>query len=248
MKNLLRKIKYATLWPLRRYQVEVANRIPTVTAAPIGSATWLQVVEKKYGGFIENVNVDCVSDLDDRDIVDTKRKGMQGGDRMTFHGYAETYAKFLSKYLTSDSSQLTVIEIGILKGTGLAVWSELFPNARLIGLDIDLSNFRKNEEFLRSKGAFSLRDPEIYKYDQLAPEKFPVSAWLKESKIDICIDDGLHNEMSVINTVENFLPRMNASSVFIVEDYKVNISNVKKLGTDFGFQCFNKKLITCLFR
>jgi len=43
----------------------------------------------------------------------------------------------------------------------MAIWSELFTNARIIGIDIDLNNMRENYFYLKSKGAFKIREPEL---------------------------------------------------------------------------------------
>ena len=48
-----------------------------------------------------------------------------------------------------------LVEIGILLGTGLAIWSDLFTKRRIIGLDIDPFNFNDNLEGLKAKGAFT---------------------------------------------------------------------------------------------
>src|SRR4029434_7274677 len=117
-----------------------------------GTPQWLCVTEIKYGGLRTNVPRHKVSPLDPRSREEIETGGMIGGDRMSAgqdgfgHGYAESYAEFLKPYL--DRKHLTVVEAGILDGIGLAIWSTLFPDADIIGLDIDLSHFEANRDNL----------------------------------------------------------------------------------------------------
>ena len=87
--------------------------------------TWFVETEIKYGGFIENVWMKRRSALD---TGDPERHGLlQGGDRMGMsgHGYAAKYSQYVAPYLAARAP-LVVVEIGILTGNGLALWSDLF--------------------------------------------------------------------------------------------------------------------------
>ena len=64
---------------------------------------------------------------------------MRGGDRMLFNGYAKDYSRYLKSF--DCDRRLIVAEFGILRGNGLAIWCDLFPNARVLGFDIDTSHF-----------------------------------------------------------------------------------------------------------
>lgn len=61
---------------------------------------------------------------------------MIGGDRMLHHGYAKKYAEYLLPFL-NRVQPVTVLECGILRDTGIAIWCDLFQEGRIIGLDID---------------------------------------------------------------------------------------------------------------
>ena len=75
-----------------------------------------------------------VSPRDERTAEQLAFGGMTGGDRMLHHGYGPTYARYLRPFL--GGWNLTVAEFGILKGTGLAMWCDLFPDARVILRDV----------------------------------------------------------------------------------------------------------------
>ncbi|MDE0031433.1 MAG: hypothetical protein OXU42_18790 [Deltaproteobacteria bacterium] len=136
---------------------------------------------------------------------------------MLVHGYAPKYAEYVGRYLGLHR-QLTIVEIGILRGTGLATWSDLFPSSRVIGLDIDLSHARSNMPALKNMGAFGGSDPELYEFDQFAPDSGRLDTILKGDRVDICIDDAAHESGAIMQTLEHVMPHMNNSFVYFVED------------------------------
>ena len=143
--------------------------------------TILKDLEEHYGGYHTNVPRNVVSDLLPPDIK-LNPSGMTGGDRMTAHKYAKNYSLFLSKFIKDRSKSYVIVECGILKGTGLAIWSTLFPNAQIIGLDIDLSHTKNNLDFLKSQGAFENNNLELYEFDQFADNWLPCALWTTRRK------------------------------------------------------------------
>jgi hypothetical protein len=183
-----------------------------------GSTEHLIAMEKQFGGYRENVVRRVVSSLDPRTTKEVETGGMRGGDRMFHHGYAEAYSKALAPFLLRRDAVLTVVEIGILHGSGLAMWSTLFPNADIIGLDIDLEYTTTNLPFLRARGAFATEDPELHRFDQFKDDENTISKILSGRKIDICIDDGYHSPTTVMNTAEAIAPHLSNEFVYVVED------------------------------
>ena len=132
----------------RAYLKSESNSVP-------GTRKWLIEAEIRYGGKIFGVATKN-SPLDptgSETLAD-------GGDRMLHHGYANHYARFLEPYVKNRGDRIVICEVGVLEGTGLAIWCDLFPNARCIGLDIDLSNIKGNMDNLRGLGAFGENSPE----------------------------------------------------------------------------------------
>jgi hypothetical protein len=171
-----------------------------------GSWRWLALSESRYGGFKMGM-------ASGRNL---------GGDRMSpfFHGYGEYYEEFLKPFLFCSEERLTLVEIGILNGSGLAIWCDLFPNARVLGFDLDLSNFEKNRSFLESQGAFSKNKPELFEFDQLDLPKAQtiLQNVLGDVKVDIAIDDGCHSLESINITFKALKPHLNRSFVYFIED------------------------------
>lgn len=198
----------------------------------LGSAEWLIKTEIHYGGLVTNVPRTRVSPNDPRSADELSFGGMTGGDRMFDHGYANIYAHYLADF--QDRQDINLAEIGILKGTGLAIWCDLFPGARVIGLDIDLDHFRNNLEYLNRKGAFSSNRPILYEFDQLAEDDArSLSEELDGIVLDVVIDDGLHTADAVINTFVSIRPFLADRFVYFVEDFPGLLSNARKVFDDF---------------
>lgn len=190
-----------------------------------GSAEWLSVTEQQYGGISRPAAE-----------VETGRltsAGVQGGDRMTplYHNYGACYARFLRPFLLREDD-LIIVEVGILNGTGLAIWRDLFPQARIIGFDLDLSNYHANLPCLLERGAFFSGLPEVFKLDQFdVPGGVRILCEvLKGKRIDIAIDDGEHSLAAIRNTAKMILPNMAEEFVYFAED---NYDATRALRVDF---------------
>jgi hypothetical protein len=183
-----------------------------------GSANYLIATEMKYGGLVSRVARNKVSPLDHRTDKEIVTGGMIGGDRMLRNGYATKYSEYLRPLVTADQA-VTVAEFGILEGTGLAMWSDLFSDSRIMGFDIDLQYTRRNMKNLRKLGAFDSRDLELYEYDQLLyqPEFFE-SILSDGQNVDIVMDDGLHSEDSIMRTLESIEPYLAEDFIYFIED------------------------------
>ena len=182
---------------------------------------WLISTEQKYGGLVTGLKKRKISDKDPRTQAELEQVSMQGGDRMSVHGYADKYAQYLLPFVLRnilDPHPITLIEVGILKGTGLATWSDLFPGARIIGFDLDLSYIDENMPHLLELGAFKVHAPELLEFDQYQNNSQAVNALLGKSRIDICIDDGVHTPETIMNTLNTLLPNMAEEFVYFVED------------------------------
>jgi len=210
-----------TLRPIRRLAEAAYTRaieLPYLFRHPaFGSAEWLVRSEVKYGGYVSNVVRRRVSPHDARTAKQLDFGGMTGGDRMLHHGYGQTYARYLRPFI--GSRNLTVAEFGILKGTGLAIWCDLFPDARVIGLDIDLSHFEENQPRLIQRSAFKRATPEVHEYDQLVDGSGLLGEILKAARLDIVIDDGLHSVDAIVKTWRSVQPHLADRFVYFIEDY-----------------------------
>lgn len=137
------------------------------------------------------------------------------------HNYADVYE---SMFRLRKRDVELVIECGIgtnnpklassmcsnrKPGASLRMWRDYFPNARIIGVDID-------EEILFSEERIS-----TYKCDQTSKEsieKFATNAALIESSVDIIIDDGLHTFSAGKAFFEGMIKYLSDQGVYVIED------------------------------
>jgi hypothetical protein len=198
-----------------------------------GSEAWLVGTELKYGGVTRGVPRSKVSPHDPRTLQQLQFAGMSGGDRMLVHGYAAKYAEYLRPFL-DRSDRLTIAEFGILTGIGLAIWCDLFPHARVLGFDIDLSNCKGHMPRLRQLGAFQRNEPELYEYDQFVDNREYLGGILGDDRIVICIDDGFHSEQSILTTADSVRPYLAQDFVYFIEDNRTVHRSVRDHYSDWA--------------
>lgn len=187
---------------------------------------WLKQQEQHFGGFHNKVPRNVVSNLLPLGAR-LEPTGMTGGDRMTVHRYAKAYATHLVRFVEDRFKPYVILECGILKGTGLAMWSTLFPNAQIIGLDIDLTHTENNMEFLKSKGAFESGNLELYEFDQFADNTDLIKQIVNNRTINIAIDDGYHSDYTILNTYDNLEPHLSKDFCYFVEDHRTIYNTLK---------------------
>ena len=161
---------------------------------------------------------------------------------MLHNGYAATYARCLAPFLNEKG--ITLAEFGILKGTGLSIWCDLFPDSRIIGLDIDLGHFSGNRAELVRRGAFAQNKPELHEYDQLVDNRELIAKVLSGRSLDVVIDDGLHSIDSIVTTWRSVAPHLSSRFVYFIEDYG-NLLDVCA-GEFAGFDCYAEGMLTVI--
>lgn len=207
-----------------------------------GSSGWFIQKEKQYGGMHTNIPRRKVSSLDPRSSIEIVTGGMTGGDRMSHHGYARYYEKYLVPYIESKN-HLTVVEVGVLKGVGLAIWCDLFPHSRVMGFDIDLSHFQDNYENLKGRGGFSLNSPEVYEFDQFIDNTHLINDIVGNNKIDIIIDDGFHSVESILTTINSVKGHLSDFFVYFIEDNSEVSGFISDMYSSFNVDSFGELTI-----
>jgi hypothetical protein len=99
---------------------------------------------------------------------------------------------------------ITLLEIGIMNGASLDMWEQYFPNATIIGVDIDPSCIRFGRDRVKVEIG-SQDDPEFL-------------ASIAAYKPDIIIDDGSHRADHMIFTFERMFPALRPGGCYVVED------------------------------
>lgn len=97
-----------------------------------------------------------------------------------------------------------ILEIGVQTGDSLRMWMERFPNAKVVGIDIE-------ETCGKPEGATVVigdgHDPDLL-----------AKVWGQYGPFDLVIDDGSHQVAHQIRTFEALLPRIGRGGMYVCED------------------------------
>lgn len=142
--------------------------------------------------------------------------GDRGCDRMEYQNYAPIYAAAL-KTLTREPKR--IVEMGIFAGTGLAMWSVLFPEADIIGLDVDIDRYKKHLPILKEQGAFQAREPRVFEFDELDAGSWDLLyCIIEQGSVDLWIDDAIHRTDVILEAEKKARGFMAPRSVYLIED------------------------------
>jgi hypothetical protein len=213
----------------QRYKInEIINKANTYykeslecKADSLTDPEYLQLLELKYGGYVFDIKRVQVSPKDSRSKGQIESGGMIGGDRMNvlLHDYSSKYSEYLM-LLRKSESPIQILEVGILKGTGLAVWSEYFNKKVIYGFDYDLGNFEGNKNNLIELGAFKDGLPITKLFDQFADNSKILRETFGDKKLDVIIDDAFHSDETIINTFNEMQSYLSDNFVYFIEDNK----------------------------
>lgn len=133
----------------------------------------------------------------------TKLAIKYGTDKWGKHHYTPVYHD-LFKDRRNDIK--TLVEIGIAEGAGARMFRDYFPNAEILGLEIEGDRLIK-EDRINSMS-----------FDQSDPKDVAVFADML-SKVDIVIDDGSHNPLDQLLTCYGFMSlSVNKKAIYVIED------------------------------
>jgi hypothetical protein len=91
-------------------------------------------------------------------------------------------------------------------GSGLYMWRDFFPNAQIIGIDIEPETIFQDDRI------------QTFICDQTNPESLKELIEKIGSDIDIVIDDGLHSYDSQKSSCKILMPLLNKNVIYIIED------------------------------
>jgi hypothetical protein len=191
---------------------------------------FLQYLEIKFGGYITDVE----ATIGDESVIQLDKGKHTGGDRMNvfFHDYSRYYSKYLNRI---RNKKIVLVEVGILRGTGLAIWESYFSQLTLYGLDYDLGNVRNNMDYLKKCGAFSKAEPKLIFYDQFANNYRQLKQEFNELKLDVIIDDAFHSDKTAISTFKELMPYFAEEFVYFIEDNKTAYLKLRKEFPNYSY-------------
>jgi|TARA_B110000971_G_scaffold213214_1_gene243761 hypothetical protein len=110
---------------------------------------------------------------------------------------------------TNNPNLISSMEIDGKPGASLRLWRDFFPNAQIIGIDID-SDILFEDDRIRT-----------FECDQTSSdgiENFCRLASLSPSSIDVIIDDGLHEFHAGISLFEGMSKYLAKDGIYVIED------------------------------
>ncbi len=127
-----------------------------------------------------------------------------GEERILSHNYSIHYEKYL-RYL--KEKKFNLLELGSHEGKGLASFYFYFPNARIIGANINpfqmkYSSKRINELFVDVSSKEILKSLSNY-YD---------------NELDVIVDDASHNLRDIIIAFSILFKKLKKGGIYIIED------------------------------
>jgi len=137
-------------------------------------------------------------------IVDNSRT-----DKNTTHSYLPLYQQLL---VGKKETAKNILEVGILYGGSIKLWSDFFRNATVYGLDImDINNvwegIKNNEKII------------LYTSIDAYNNDFFTSHFLnKNIKCDLILDDGPHTLESMIRFIYLYSQILTDDGILIIED------------------------------
>lgn len=118
-----------------------------------------------------------------------------------YHCYMEQYQKLLE-----NRPIKTLLEIGVLQGLSLFTWSELMPEALIVGVDV-ATNCRY---YQRDNIAVIIADA--------ASDKKMKALNDLHGPFDVIIDDGSHDPSEIWMAFDALYPLMPKGGLYIIED------------------------------
>lgn len=122
-------------------------------------------------------------------------------DKESRHGYLSL---FYADFFEQVPKDLTLLEIGVLCGGSLLMWSEFFPQGTIYGIDkqdiiLDEIRSRENIRFIQADA-----------YDVETLSLIP--------DCDVIIDDGSHGFENQKFVIENYYSKLKPGGTMIIED------------------------------
>lgn len=130
----------------------------------------------------------------------------KGTDKSSkIHNYCIKYEKY---FPFNRIDPIKILEIGVLGGGSIETWREYFPNATIVGIDID-PNCKQFED--KNRNIFI----EIGSQDDSI---FINQVCQKYGPFEMVLDDGSHQNHHVIRSFELIFGSVKSQGIYVVED------------------------------
>jgi hypothetical protein len=124
-----------------------------------------------------------------------------------FHDYLNLYEKYFLKIRDSYNN---ILEIGILNGDSLFIFSEFFPNSKIHAIDIEDKRNLESEKI------------SIYQGDQSDPN---LLNRFEDDYFDVILDDGSHRMNHQQISIGYLFKKLKKGGIYIIEDLHTSLYN-----------------------
>jgi len=146
-------------------------------------------------------------------------------DKGTEHNYLEFYE---NQFQDIRLEKNNILEIGVLHGGSLKLWSEYFPNSIIYGVE----NFSNPISVFTGHSLVNYGIPvkeedviaDLSQYERISLNVFDSTnaEAIKENfesiKFNVIIDDASHALLNQLSNIENYFPYLADSGLYIIED------------------------------
>jgi hypothetical protein len=139
--------------------------------------------------------------------------------------------------LKSLPAQGAMLEVGVLTGISLGIWSQAKPQWIIFGLDLSLNRYHENLILLKSLGCFQDTNPTVLEFDCYDPDTDElVKQMLAQSitRFDLIIDDGPHTDEAILASFIELFPLISDLGCYVVEDNLTVKRELAALAIKFG--------------
>jgi len=143
------------------------------------------------------------------------------------------YAEYLAKLTSTNSLDYlspTIVEVGVLTGSGLTMWNGLFPSSHIYGFD--------TQYIYDEKLDFSNANTQVQHMDDRADNSRMFEETLRAAKVNIVADDGDHSSGSTARVFHSISKSLADEFVYYVENVSQGdlANNVQELSKDVFLQ------------
>jgi hypothetical protein len=168
---------------------------------------------------------------------------LHGSDKGITHNYLDFYEKEFEHIRLKENN---ILEIGVLFGNSLRLWSDYFVNSRIYGIDDFSQNnghqFYNFEPVEKTKVAESLRNFErITLFVENCENHSELESILGELKFDVIIDDASHDLEQQKSNYHLFYKFLKSDAIYVCEDVQ-NDEEASKIIEFFESLTPNRKI------
>jgi len=142
-------------------------------------------------------------------------------DKDTVHSYGKIYEKLLKEL--EGRNNLAILEIGVLHGSFIQILCEVFPDAEIYGIDINLQNYR-----------YDKNNPNIHLFEMDGTRE--ETADYLNLCFDLIIEDGSHLMIHQKQSLDAFAPYLKKNGIYITENIVQGNEQLKKDLETIGYK------------